>query len=243
MKCKLCGEHRVLIKSHVIPKSFYRLNPYDRQPTRLLTNIPGRHSQKVPIGVYDPRLVCEECERLFSPWDDYAADVLLKKGDQFETVSKENEVIAYKLPAFDYLLLKLFFLSLLWRAAASTQPMFSKVDLGSREKILKEALREGDPGTEDFFGVILRRFDTTELGILDPHLERFSGVRFCLIYLGHIVAYIKVDARPFPERMSAVALTPGAPLLLMAANFLTSPERRVMKNLVLAEHSKSKKHG
>lgn len=238
MICRFCGENRKLVEAHVIPRSFHRINPRDRQPSRLVTNVEGRYTQKIRKGVYDASIVCEECERRFAPWDDYADELFLKSWDRFEKITDRGYEIGYSLPAFDYPLLKLFFLSVLWRAAASDHVMFSKIDLGRREAVLKKAIERSDPGSIDFFGVVLQAFDSTNVGILDPHPERFSGVRFCRFYLSHIIAFVKVDGRPFTELFSSMALGPGRPLVLLQKNFMTSPERRVMRRLVIADKDK-----
>jgi hypothetical protein len=206
----------------------------------LVTNVEGRYTQKVRKGIYDASLVCEECEHRFGPWDDYADELLLNSWDKFEKITDRGQEIAYSFPEVDYRLLKLFFLSVLWRAHASQHVMFSKIDLGSREAALKDAIKQGDPGTVDFFGVVLQAFDSTNVGLLDPHPERFSGVRFCRFYLSHIIAFIKVDARPFAEPFSSIALGPGRPLVLVQKNFMGSPERRVMRRLVLADREKGR---
>ncbi len=119
MICRFCGEERKLIKAHIIPRSFYRIDPTDRQPSRLVTNVEGRYTQKIRSGIYDSSLVCEECEHRFGPLDDYANELLLKSWDKFEKIADCGQCIAYRFPKFDYCLLKLFFISVLWRAHAS----------------------------------------------------------------------------------------------------------------------------
>ncbi len=116
--------------------------------------------------------------------------------------------------------------------------MFSRINLGPREVALKNAIKQGDPGSIDFFGIVLQAFDSTNVGLLNPRSERFSGVRFCRFYLSHIIAFIKVDTRPFAEPFSSIALGPGRPLVLVQKNFLSSPERGVMRRLFLADRDK-----
>ena len=35
-----------------------------------------RHVKRSPIGVYDPDILCAECDAIFAPWDDYAQKLL-----------------------------------------------------------------------------------------------------------------------------------------------------------------------
>jgi hypothetical protein len=233
MVCKLCGEDRKLIEAHVIPKSFHRLDPHDPTPARLATNVPGRYRQTIPKGVYDRTILCEPCERHFSHWDDYAAILLLQDWPTFAPIMNGPEQLGYTLPTFDYPSLKLFFLSVLWRAAVSSHVMYAKVDLGRREPALKQSILTRDPGSIDHFGVVLQAFDTPDVGLLNPHAERFSGLRYIRFYLSHIIAYIKVDSRPFDDPFKDLALGPERPLVILLKSFLISPERRVMRKLAL----------
>jgi hypothetical protein len=235
MICKLCGEDRKLIEAHVIPRSFHRLDPKDTRPARLVTNVQGRHGQNIPKGIYDKTILCEQCERRFSKWDGYAAQLLINDWKQLAPIMNGAEQIGYTLPAYDYPSLKLFFLSVLWRAAVSTHVMFSNINLGIREGVLKQSILSGDPGDIDHFGVVLQAFDTTDIGLLSPHLERFSGLRYARFYLSHVIVFIKVDSRPFDEPFKSLALGHRRPLVLLIKQFLTSAERRVMRKLVLAQ--------
>lgn len=236
MQCRLCGEDKKLVRAHVIPKSFHRIDPTDPKPLRLVTNVPGRYSQNIPIGVYDAELVCLDCERLFSPWDDYADEIFLKRWSEFVPIREAGIVAGYQFPTpYDYAKLKLFFLSVLWRAAVSGHAVYRKVDLGPREPVLRSAVRNADPGDENFFGVVLQAFDDTNVGFLDPHPERFFGARYYRFYFAHVIAFIKSDSRPVDPNLQSLALAPNRPLVTSHKNFAASPERRAMRQLVLRD--------
>lgn len=238
MICKLCGEEKPLIKAHVIPRSFHRIDPNGDGPPRLVTNAEGRFTQKVPKGVYDATILCGECERRFSAWDDYGDELFMKSWDSFTKMFHNGRHIGYELPAFDYARLKLFVVSVLWRASVSTHPMFYKIDLGPREAVLRQSIQNADPGPVDYFGVLLQAFDSNDVGILNPHPERFGGVRFCRFYLAHVIAFVKVDARDFDPLFRHLALAPGKPLRIAQKEFMSSPERAIMKRLVVADRDK-----
>jgi hypothetical protein len=193
--CKLCKRDKKLVNSHVISKSFFEIDPVD---PRLVSNTDGTFPTRAPIGIYDTTLVCENCERLFSPFDDYAQRLLLADREAARAILHENEVIAYIYDSYDYVKLKLFFMSLLWRTSQSSHKFFRRIDLGPHEPLLRKALIDADPGDADFFAVILARFPKP-LAVLDPDNERLDDVNFCRIYLAEYVAYIKVDNRPTPE--------------------------------------------
>lgn len=236
MHCQLCGEQKKLIEAHIIPRSFHRIASGAKDPTRMITNVPGRYTQQVPKGVYDPSVLCEGCERLFSRWDDYGAELFLHRWETFERLPDRGEVIGYRLPEYDYGLLKLFFLSVLWRAAVSSHSFFENVSLGAREPALKKSILSGDPGDKHHFGVVVQAFDNTNVGILNPDPLRMAGHRYWRLYLSHVIAFVKVDSQPFIEPFASMALCPGLPLTVAQKSYLGSPERRVMKRMVVADH-------
>jgi hypothetical protein len=239
MTCQLCGQDRKLVQAHVIPRSFHLIAPDDKKPARLATNAEGRYPQKIPKGVYDASILCEDCERRFSPWDDYADGIFLKSWDKFDKIVHQGKEIGYGLATYDYTLLKMFFLSLLWRAAVSSHVMFSKIELGPREPILRDSILRSEPGDIDHFGVVLQAFNSTNIGFLDPHQERFNAMRFCRFYLSHVIAFIKVDSQVFEDPFKSMALGPNRPLVLAQKDFMKSPERRIMQRLALADIERS----
>jgi hypothetical protein len=240
MPCKLCGEANKLIEAHIIPRSFYRIDPGRKHPGLLITDKKGRYAQTVPKGVYDASILCEHCERRFSRWDDYGNELLIKSWHKFEKIEDRGEHLAYRLDGYDYSLLKMFVLSVLWRASVSGHVMFDRIDLGTRELSLRNAILLSDPGDSDHFGVVLQAFDSAEVGMLNPHGERFSGLRFCRLYLSHVIAFIKVDSRPFKDPFRSLALSPARPLVVLQKEFLSSPERAIMRNLVIAHERKKR---
>jgi hypothetical protein len=81
--CKLCQQEvTALVKAHVIPRSFFEIDPRLAAP-RLITNSKGIYPKKIPVGVYDRTIVCGECEKRFSDCDDYAARLLLRSEREF----------------------------------------------------------------------------------------------------------------------------------------------------------------
>jgi len=176
--------------------------------------------------------VCGECESTFSSWDKYADQLFLKSWDKFQPLNYGGKTEGFKIDSFDYKKLKLFFMSLLWRASASSHPVYEKIDLGPKEGILKKAILDSDAGDFDFFGVVLQAFDTVEVGFLDPHPERFGKLKFYRFYLNHIIAYIKVDSLPFEDPFKSIAIGSSKELILTGKKYHDSEEYRIMRDLV-----------
>ena len=115
--CKLCGRQETLIKAHVIPRSFWEIDGAG-PPPRMVANIKGVFPKRIPIGVYDQTIVCESCERSFSGYDSYAAQLFLNRFNEFEAVRKANgRLTRYVFNGANYRLLKLFAIAVLWRAS------------------------------------------------------------------------------------------------------------------------------
>jgi hypothetical protein len=76
MICKLCGKDEKLIKAHIIPESLW---PHRKQGGKQIvySSIHKYYPKRSPKGIYDTKILCEHCEKQFSPWDDYAQSLLL----------------------------------------------------------------------------------------------------------------------------------------------------------------------
>lgn len=110
--CKFCGYEKELIRAHIIPESLY---PADEKGNRrhIVLDVNGElPKSQLQNGYYDPKLVCRECEDLFSAGDDYAKELLVDRCS--EKVKKTDADTAYfEYADVDYKSLKLFFISLL----------------------------------------------------------------------------------------------------------------------------------
>jgi len=232
MNCKLCGKDKKLIRAHIIPKSLWKPLFDDKQPSEIHANTPTFNTKKSPVGVYDTGIVCAQCESIFSPWDDYAQKLLLAKPMEKKYVVKNGQNIAYVETAIDYTKLKLFFISLLWKAAVSNHYFFSRVNVGSFEPQLRRMIQKGDPGNPDTFATVMAKCEKP-LGtiIFNPHPERWWDINYYRFYLAGYVVYIKVDRRPAPDCMSELALDPERPLIIIVRDLKTSKDFKIMQNI------------
>jgi|SRR5947209_11255436 len=226
--CKLCGREAQLVKAHIIPKSFWDIDP--KHAFSMLTNTPGQFPRRSRIGVYDQTIVCETCERRFSDYDSYAAKVLLHDTRKFVPVRDgSGDTLAYVIPNINYGLLKLFGIAVLWRAGASSHSFFRRVKLGPYLDRARDMLLRADPGAPDDFGITLAIWNRAKAPILmDPFPERWDGINYYRLYLGRYLAYIKVDRRPVPNLFSPTVLRPNAPLVLIARLLERSKELPLM---------------
>lgn len=237
MNCRLCQQsNKKLIRTHVIPEGFFRQLRDEKRAPEIHTNIVGQYPKRSPIGVYDPEILCEECEAVFGDWDNYAQQIFLGEHQEPEYLRHHGQPIAIQVLSYDYSALKLFFISLLWRASVSRHSFYGRIRTGRFESMLRDLILRREPGSPDDFAVSLAKFEHP-LGrtILDPHPERWSGVNYVRFYLGGHVAYIKVDKRPPPQMPGLLKLMPGAPLLIVLRDFERSRELPLMRKIM--EHT------
>jgi len=224
--CKYCGQRAKLVKAHIIPKSFFTRISHPSQPNRMLSNVEGSYPKKARIGEYDTGLLCESCERLFQVWDDYAAKFVNTFEELREPLYDKGVLVGYQVENFDYDRLKLFFISMLWRAAKSERQFFHRVQLTPKELHRAKTLIEtNDPGKPQTFGVCI----STMSGLLgetmfDPILEKFGGLKFARFYLGPIIAYIKLANKSAPTDFQSHFMRPNAPLIVIERSTKGSPE-------------------
>ena len=234
MICKFCGNDRKLIKAHVIPEAFFRRSRSNPTSLRLITNRAGEHEKRAPIGMYDRALVCGDCESLWKTWDEYAQILLADPPLNSEARYRNGKILAHIVKDYDYDKLKLFFISMLWRASASTQPFFSKIMLGPFEQAAKELILSRDPGAPEDFAVILAKFNASlaKHVTLDPDRLELWGVKWYRFYIAGYVAHVKVDKKPCPLPWSIISLSRDRPLVIMRKDFRKSKELRSATNML-----------
>jgi len=244
MICKMCFGNNILVNAHIIPASFYRyLKRSDIRPLEIHTNVRGEYKKKSHIGIYDKNILCKNCEKIFQRYDDYAQHILLPDfKEKHYILNNSGKKVGYNMENVNYDLLKLFFMSLLWRASVSIRKEFSRINVGPFEEALRSMIQDGNPGDENVFSVIVSRFDDY-LGknfLLDPHNEKFDGINFCRFYLGAgYRVFIKVDKRTLPKSniFRFFILKPNHPLHITIHSLLpSSKELGVLKKVIKAKN-------
>src|SRR6218665_2718976 len=124
--CRYCHEEKKLCDAHIIPRSFLGKRRFLKLSTE------NRFIDRSPKGPYDRGILCADCDRKIGVYDGYAKELLLARLSHF---SLRNGLLCIPQKEFDYLQLKKFFISVLWRASISKHEAFSIVSLGEYEKI------------------------------------------------------------------------------------------------------------
>lgn len=218
MNCQMCNKDKKLICSHIIPESFYR-SAYPENNGLMVSR--GKHAKRLPVGIYDKEIICAECEKIFSSWDDYGnkffSDILMNPQ---RTVTKNGNDKALVFGGIKILELKLFLMSVLWRAAICNQSFFNQISLGTFKDNLREKILNSNPGDIDDFSIIIFKLNLTNADVLHPpHRFRLdNGINGYKMYFFNAEIFIKVDKRPIGVYRSLI-LNPNQPLVV----FLTEP--------------------
>jgi hypothetical protein len=237
MKCKFCGEEKKLIRAHIIPEGFLRRLRDGQDPPRILAE--KDFPKKAPIGVYDTSILGADCEKLFGDWDNHIQRILATEPIG-EPIKNNEDTIAYKIENFNYEQIKLFCISLLWRASASSKNFYKHVKLGPYDEIAKRHIIESNPGSEEDFSVTIAKFgdhpfDMTTMG---PRKDKWTGVNFYRFYMASYVLYIKVDRRISPSPFDLFKVKKDQPIHIICRDLSKSKELPVILKLGEAANKK-----
>ena len=240
MKCRGCSQDKKLVKSHIIPESFFKGLRGEKETAKILANRKDFHPKKSPIGVYDPEILCKDCEAVFQKYDDYGHNLLIKNEASLEKLIHHGRLVGYRADNIDYNLLKLFFISVLWRASISSHYFYKGVYLGKLEDYAKQLIWDNNPGGKHDFSFVLGKFDGDEADrtILNPHTERWFNIRYYRFYLYGYVLYIKSDSQKTPAEWEKFIPNNGS-IIIVSRGFMESSKEYPLLVAAAKMHAKT----
>ena len=242
-QCRLCEKNGKLVKAHVIPEAFFREMRVGDEIPLLISGTPNTFPKQSPIGVYDQKILCNQCEPKFDQVDDYGVQVLLNRLHEiFLPITRANRIVAYQTENINQDLLLRFLVATLWRASVSTQAFYNRIDLGPLETLARQTILNPNNPVPKQFSAVLSRWTTDEKsffatkGLMDPFPEKSSGVNLYRFYFGEVVAYIKADTLPFPNSFRTIALLEQSTVLLFVREISKSKDFAAMIHTVEQSH-------
>lgn len=148
--CKLCLEVRPLRRSHIVPEFLHKALYDEKHRARRIElgkDVPG-YLQK---GLRD-RLLCDACEQFLNDRYEKPFYAQWQEGRLLPTRLLPDRV--HYVTGVDYATIKLFLLSVLFRASVSTLGPFSGVSLGPHEERLRLMVLQQDPGEPTQYPVV-----------------------------------------------------------------------------------------
>ncbi|MDK2770388.1 MAG: hypothetical protein KYX69_22030 [Sphingomonas sp.] len=170
--CKLTGETGPLVKSHIIPKALTSPDEKGRPFAQAGRDYPPRKRRD---SWYDAELVTRIGEDILAEYDSWGIEVLRRNrlvwsGFGTSDGPPEDDMLLLpgsdgagvrKIAGIDGSRLRLFLLSILWRAAASSLPEFKAVRMLPAElRRLGRMVRDGRHEPAHFFPVSLTQLTT-----------------------------------------------------------------------------------
>lgn len=139
--CALCMLPKSLRSSHIVPEFLYR-EMYDPKHRFLaLSTVASNRTRMYQKGLRED-LLCADCEQLLSRFESYASRVFY--GNGATTAKSSGRMLIIN--GLDYIPMKLFLLSLLWRFGITNIALFKTARLGPHAEKLRRMLLAKNPG-------------------------------------------------------------------------------------------------
>jgi len=256
--CKLTGLSGKYVKAHLLPRALTK--PTSPGAPFVENGAGGRRPKRAWSSWYDTELVTADGEAILAEFDNWAITELRKHkliwsgwgplqvlpfGPDHDPIPGTDWGIR-KLKDADFKKLRLFFLSLLWRAAASTRDGFAEITLPSEELAeLGSRLVARDPNPPAYFAVhLIQLFTLGEAHNLAPlsrtkRIPAYGDVQehkipFFRIYFEGLIAHIhpNSDSNYDGEKMGTLVLGQEEFTTVPTVKFEGSFQRENILNLV-----------
>jgi len=199
--CRLCLQEKKLIKAHIIPEHFFN-SLYDEKGQYIEVHMNEDKSESTKKrfkGIWDKTILCGDCDNsVLGKLDDYAAKIFWGYRNQelkFTDFQRPDQPLVQWRTAYgiDTTRIKLFFLSLLWRADISKNIFFEDVNLGTehRDKI-RNMIIENNAGTRDDYPILLMHYSRNDEEPRKVISKIFRYQQDALPYYGAIMSGILV---------------------------------------------------
>jgi hypothetical protein len=208
--CKLCLRQAPLAKSHVIPEFIFS-GMYD-QKHRFL-EVADVNAGKIALGQkgFRERLLCVECEQRLNRHERHARRLF--KDDLPLPVTPEFRRV--RITNVNPQTLRLFLLSVLWRAGVSSLPVFKHIDLGPHQEKLRTILLSEDAlPTGGYPCVVMPLFFEGKHFkdfIVEPTPVRLAGHKCFRFVFGGFVSIFFVSSHMLPPAYLKTALPQSGP--------------------------------
>lgn len=212
--CRFCANDADIRNSHIIPEFVYRpLYDSKHRALTLPADAPSGYLQKG----YRAPLLCERCEQFFNehfekPFKEIFFDKPLLPKIAFRK--------RYKVNVRNYPAVKLFLLSVLWRAGVCDQAPFERVVLGDHEIILKEMLRKQRPGGAEnypifaFLGLVPDSRAVAPFVIQPYRMGEVDGFDVYVFVFAGCLWHFVMSAADVPETFAKIVLQPDGHMLI-----------------------------
>ena len=193
--CALCQERAKICRSHIIPEWGYT-GVYDDKHRFIAFDILNAIQSRIKQMGERERLLCENCEVLLSLWEDYGRRVWDQEVGRWRELPSGGLIGV----GLSYLKLRLFLLSVLWRADVAKGDIGENVSLGPHSNVIRAMLLNRDPGPPTLYPCMMMRITEGKtwkrIGLRWPIVGRWDGQRaYSVAFKGVGLLYTIGNAR------------------------------------------------
>ncbi|HWV51144.1 hypothetical protein [Pseudorhodoplanes sp.] len=248
--CKLTGHSGKFVDSHILPKALTR---HAQKGEGFIQAGAGTRPERRFSSWYDNRLVTAEGEAILSKIDDWAISALREHKlvwSGWGPIQSISNLVAEKIPdtkwgirfihGLDARRLRLFFLSLLWRAAASDRWEMSQVSLPQEDlETLRIKVLTSDPEPISFYPVRILQLSTvgpthnySPIKLTGEHRHSGSGIfRF---YFEGLMAHVAINRNETgAKQVGSLALGSEDRIIVPAVPYESSLQSDLVRDTVL----------
>ena len=216
MTCALCLREAKLRNSHVIPEFMYTPLYDDQHRFHVLSAPDIRRKRKYQKGLRE-KLLCGECESQLAKHERYVS--LVFNGGNPVQSQRQGQVV--RVEGIGYKQFKLFGLSILWRAGASSLDFFKNVSLGPHEEPIRLMVLNDDPGRPGTYGfflapLVLKDNDIKDLMVQPTHARVDGHLCFRFVFGGLIWVFV-VSGHPVRKNLRQAFINEKGELLMLVS--------------------------
>lgn len=208
MRCQLCFEDKPLLKkSHIIPSFMYK-GLWGTKHRLIAVNLsnPKEH-KKMRTGYYDSDILCAKCDNeVLGKLESYVNDNIYQPHPKRSTSiaswlpGNQTELPCLRIANLDYHLVKLFYLSILWRSHLSKQPFFDTIRLTHEDaEQIRQMILTGDAGSEDRYEVVILDILTDEprptKAIFDPMKMETAAEEYYVFHINELMYHFNIRGK------------------------------------------------
>lgn len=244
--CKYCGQEKSLCRAHIIPHAFYRKMCDDKKHPQFSKLKLGEKNSKIsPIGLYDSNILCSDCDSKLGYYDSYASCFWekIEKIAQMQKLADDIVISIISGEDYEYLTLKKFFVSLIYRASLSVLKEFENVCLGNiYEKEAKLFLEQENDNQH--FEIIIQKRTSEIYQPIDKMMLLFGkfkleGINCYDLFLAGYRIIIKVDKRFFSKHLEPLSIN-ASNIIMLHQKLEESRDNDFLKALVKEQLQKNK---
>lgn len=207
----------MLINSHIIPEFVFK-PLYDKKHRFRSAQLLERDWEWQQKGYREPML-CEKCEQKFSVWERYASEHFFNQPLPTPASQGYGHSKAIILSGLDYKQLKLFLLSILWRAGVAKHDFYKHVQLGRlHEEQLRQMLLSENPGSAEEYACFICTINLDGVKFRDFFVEptptRLESHRCYRFVFSGFIFYCYVTNHQLPASTRRLTLQPDGKLII-----------------------------